>query len=158
MVRHHKSVPFCLGPWRSMFFSISILLLSLIFIYFRFRHSKEKWIGNDLPNRRNAAIRFMFFFSFIMRIAYWRNESVCVLRQCAANCKKSPRNTNWKLKTLQYCCVLPNGASLRQYIGANSNVLSLVLTLRFANNSPRLAYSSGHCLFILLYWCGNGNT
>jgi hypothetical protein len=24
--------------------------------------------------------------------------------------KKSPRNTNWKLKTLQYCCSLPNGA------------------------------------------------
>ncbi len=44
-----------------------------------------------------------------MRIAYWRRESVRVLRQCAANWKKSPRNTNWKLKTLQYCCALPNG-------------------------------------------------
>jgi len=45
-----------------------------------------------------------------MHIAYWRSESVRVLRHCAANCKKSPRNTNWKLKTLQYCCALPNGA------------------------------------------------
>ena len=45
-----------------------------------------------------------------MRIAYWRSESVRVLRQCAANCKKSLRNTNWQLKTLQYCCALPNGA------------------------------------------------
>ncbi len=81
------------------------------FIYFRFRPSKEKWIGNVLPNRRNAAIRPMyFFFSFIMRIAYCLTESVCVLRQSAANFKKSPRNTNWKLKTLQYCCALPNGA------------------------------------------------
>jgi hypothetical protein len=53
---------------------------------------------------------------------------------------------------------LPNGASLRQYNGANSNVPSLVLAQRFANNSPRRAYSSGHCLFILLYWGGNGNT
>jgi hypothetical protein len=25
-------------------------------------------------------------------------------------------------------------------------------------NSPRFAYSLGHCLFILLYWVGNGNT
>jgi hypothetical protein len=24
------------------------------------------------------------------------------------SCKKSPRNNNWKLKTLQYCCALPN--------------------------------------------------
>ncbi len=52
----------------------------------------------------------MFFSSFIILIAYWRSESVRVLRQCAANCKKSPRNTNWKIKTLQYCCALPNGA------------------------------------------------
>ncbi len=81
----------------------------LYLIYFRFRPSKAKWIGNFLPNRRNATIRSMFFFSFIMRIAYWCTESVCVYRQGAANCKKSPRNTNWKLKTLQYCCALPNG-------------------------------------------------
>jgi hypothetical protein len=46
-----------------------------------------------------------FFFSFTTRIAYWRTESVRVLRQCATNCKKS-----WKLKTRQYCCALPNGA------------------------------------------------
>jgi hypothetical protein len=32
------------------------------FIYFRFRPSKAKWIGNGLPNRRNAAVRSMFFF------------------------------------------------------------------------------------------------
>ncbi len=66
-------------------------------------------------------------------------------------------------------------ASLRQYNAAESNVPSLVLTQRFiyvragsvvdpqhfgnnfkkrnaANNSPQFAYSSGHCLFILLYW------
>ena len=49
------------------------------------------------------------------------------------SCKKSPRNNNWKLKTLQYCCALPNTleASLRQYIGAGSIVPSLVLTQRF---------------------------
>ncbi len=63
------------------------------FIYFRFRPSKAKWLGIVLPNRQNAAIRSMFFFSsFIMRIAYWRRESVRVLRQCAANWKKNPRN------------------------------------------------------------------
>ncbi len=37
-----------------------------------------------------------FFFSFIMCIAYWRNESYCGVDR-----KKSPRNTIWKLKTLQ---------------------------------------------------------
>ncbi len=45
-----------------------------------------------------------------MRIAYWPSESVRILRQWTANCKKSPRNTYRKLKTLQYCCALPNGA------------------------------------------------
>jgi hypothetical protein len=34
------------------------------FIYFRFRPSKEKRIGNDLPNRQNAAVRSMFLFLF----------------------------------------------------------------------------------------------
>jgi hypothetical protein len=32
------------------------------FTYFRFLPSKAKRIGNVLPNRRNAAIRSMFFF------------------------------------------------------------------------------------------------
>jgi hypothetical protein len=80
-----------------------------------------------------------------MRIAYWRNKSVCVLRQDAANCKKSPRNTNWKLKTLQYCCALPNGAkgiALRQYNGGDSNVPYLVLdSLRRQNTKPFLQSS-----------------
>ncbi len=35
----------------------------LWFIYFRFRPSKEKWIGNVLPNRRNAANYLHRFFS-----------------------------------------------------------------------------------------------
>ncbi len=60
----------------------------------------------------------MVFFFFIMRIAYWRTESYCVLRQCGVNRKKSPRNTIWKLKTLQNCTALPNDA--------DNNVLSLV--------------------------------
>ncbi len=54
------------------------------FIYFRFRPSKSKWIGNVLLNRRNAAIRSMFFFSFLTRTAYWLTESSCVIRRCAA--------------------------------------------------------------------------
>jgi hypothetical protein len=106
------------------------------FTYFRFRPSNAKWIGDVLPNRRNTTIRSMFFSSFIMRIAYWCTESVCVLRECAANCKKSPWNTNRKLKTLQYCWALPTGAraSLPQYNGADSNIPSLVLTQRFIHN------------------------
>jgi hypothetical protein len=83
---------------------------------------------------------------------------------------------------------MAQGASLRQYNGAESTVPSLVLTQRFiyvrggsvvevsrirsilvnkqnnfklrnaASNLPRFAYSSGHCLLILHYWGGNGNT
>jgi hypothetical protein len=59
-------------------------------MYFRFRPGNAKWLAIVLPNRHNAAIRSMFFSSFIMRIAYWCSESVRVLRQCAANCKKKP--------------------------------------------------------------------
>ena len=78
------------------------------FTFFRFRPSKSKRIGNVLPNRQNAAIRSMFFF-----LLY---NAHCLLAQrvspcsSAAKCKKSPQNTNCKLKTLQYCCALPNGA------------------------------------------------
>ena len=68
------------------------------FKYFRFRPSKAKWIGNGLPNRRNAAKRSMFFFFFfITRFAYWRTESSCVIKRCAANRKKNPRSKIWKL-------------------------------------------------------------
>ncbi len=87
-------------------FSINFAVI-FDFTYFRFCPSNAKWIANVLPNRRNATIRPMFFF---LLYNIWRTESVCVLRQNAANCKKSLRNTNWKLKTLQYCCALPNGA------------------------------------------------
>ncbi len=93
------------------------------FIHFRLRSSKAKSIENVLTNRRSAALRSMVFFSFIMRIAYWRTESLCVLRQCGVDRKKAPRNTFWRLKTLQNWTELPNGAT---YIA--------------------------NCLLILLYW------
>ncbi len=69
-----------------------------------------------------------------MRIAYLRCESVRVLRQCAANCKKSPRNTNWKLKTLQYCCELPNGA--RCIVASISYNIKQCLAPRWNWDSP----------------------
>ncbi len=61
------------------------------FMYFRFRPSKAKSIGSVLMNRQKATKSDpCFFFSFIMRTAYWRIESFCVIRQCAANRKKIP--------------------------------------------------------------------
>jgi hypothetical protein len=57
-----QSVPICLGPRRSMFFSLSNFAVIFDFIYVRFCPSKAKWIVNVIPNRRNAAIRSMFFF------------------------------------------------------------------------------------------------
>ncbi len=49
-------------------FSLNFAVV-LDFMYFRFRHSKAKSIGNVLPTRRNAGMRSRFFASFIMRIA-----------------------------------------------------------------------------------------
>ncbi len=134
-------------------------------MYFRFRPSKAKSIGNVLPNRRNAAMRSMFFSSFIMRIAYWRTESVCVIRGCVANRKKNPRIKfgNYRRCKFGPHYLMAQDASLRQYIGAAQVNLSLMIqqisfTLYGDTNSPRFAYSSGHHLLILLYWGGNRNT
>ncbi len=44
------------------------------FIYFRFRPSKAKWIGNVLPNRQNAANylqRFFFWINFMCSHPLW---------------------------------------------------------------------------------------
>ena len=131
------------------------------FMYFRFRPSNAKSIGNVLQNRRNAAMRSMFFSSFIMRIAYWRTESVCVIRGCAAHSKKNLRNKIRRCKFGPHY-LLAQQTSLRQYIGAAQVYPSLILQQisisMETNNVPRFAYSLGHCLLILLYWGGNGNT
>ncbi len=92
------------------------------FIHFRFRPSKAKSIGNVLTSRQSAALRSIVFFLF--RIAYWRTESYCVLRQCGVNRKKSLRNTILKLKTLQNWIALPKNTTC--IISADNNVLSLV--------------------------------
>ncbi len=50
------------------------------FIYFRFRPSKAKWIGNVLPNRWNAVNylqRFFFWINFICCvICVWSNPTI----------------------------------------------------------------------------------
>ncbi len=61
-------------------------------------------------NRQNAAIRSMYFLSFITHIAYWRTKSSCVNRQCAGKRKKNLRNKIWILKTQQNWTASPNGA------------------------------------------------
>ncbi len=51
-------------------FSVNFAVL-FDFIYFRFRPGKAKWIGNVLPNRRNAANylqRFFFWSSFVCSV------------------------------------------------------------------------------------------
>ena len=130
------------------------------FIYFRFHPRTAKWKGNVLPNRRNAAIRSMFFSSFIMRIAYWRTESVCVLRQCAANCKKACEilSENYRRCNTVAHCRMGQGALLCHYISAGNDVQNKFKKGNAASNSPHFAYSGGHRLLIFLYWGGNGNT
>ncbi len=83
-----------------------------------------------------------------MHIAYRRSKSVWVLRQCAAHCKKSPRNTNWKLKTLQIWTPLPNDAKMHRCVnilaqsGAVQVCPSLILQLIF------LSFYAAFCLFV----------
>ena len=163
-----RNVSFCPNLARTAAIEVRFSLNFVVvfdFTYFRFRPSNAKWISDVLPNRRNATIRSMFFSFFIMRIAYWRTESVCVLRQCAANCKKAReiKFGNYRRCKFGPHYLLAQQASLRQYIGAAQGHISLMIqqisfTLYGANNSPRFAYSSGHHLFILHYWGGNGNT
>ncbi len=87
------------------------LFVTSYFNVFPFLPSKPKLIGDVPMNRQNAAARRIFFFSFVTRTTYWRTESSCVIRRCAANRKKNPRNKIWKLKTLQIWTPLPFGAT-----------------------------------------------
>ncbi len=71
-------------------------------------------------------MRSIFFSSFIMRIAYWRTESVCVIRGCAAHRKKNPRNKIRRCKFGPHYLMVQD-ASLHQYIGAAQVYLSLMI-------------------------------
>jgi hypothetical protein len=75
------------------------------------------WIG------KTRQCGLWFFFSFIKRMAYWRFERSCVVRRYAANNRKKPRNTIWKLLMQQIWPVLPIdarciGASIYRRINA----------------------------------------
>jgi hypothetical protein len=79
--------------------------------------------------------------------------------------EKKARETltgNYRRYNIVAHCLMVQGASLRQYISAGSDVPSLVLRLLQKKKRCKcllhFAYSSGHCLFILIYWGGNGNT
>ncbi len=118
------------------------------FMYFCFRPSKAKWIGNVLTNRRNAAKRSMFFsFSFILRIAYWRTESFCVIRQSGVNRKKAREILTgyYRRYNIVARCLMAQGASLRKYISASSDIPSLVLRLLF---KKMLQVFAAFCLFV----------
>ncbi len=64
----------------------------------------SSWIG------KTRQLGAYFFLSFVPRTAYWRTESSCAIRRCAAN-KKNLQNKIWKLKTLQIWTLLPIGAT-----------------------------------------------
>ncbi len=134
-----------LRPRRSRFVCLTNFAVGFDFMYFRFRPSKAKWIGNVLTNRRNAARRSMFFFSFILRIAYWRTESVGVIRQSGVNRKKAREKLtgNYRRYNIFAPCLMAQGSSLRQYIGAGNDVPSLILRLlqkkKRCKCSPRFA-------------------
>ncbi len=117
------------------------------FMYFRFRPIKAKWIGIVLPNRWNATTRSMFFFSCILRIAYWRTESFCVIRQGGVNRKKAREilTGNYRRYNIVAHCLMARGTSLRQYISAGSKIPSLVLTQRFISPSIGNAESMVIC-------------
>ncbi len=69
-------------------FSINFAVVFDDFNVFPCPPSKPKLIGDVPMNRQNAAARRIFFFSFVPRSAYWRNESSCIIRRCVATWKK----------------------------------------------------------------------
>ncbi len=99
------------------------------FMYFRFRPSKAKWIGNSLPNRRSAAIRSMFFFSLYRALPIDAPNHPAPLG--------AARRTEIKIREIKFgnyrrCkfgphYLLAQQASLRQYIGAAQVYPSLIL-------------------------------
>ncbi len=106
-----QSVPILLGLRRSRYVCLLILLSSLILrisVSAPVKQNEQAMsyrIGETLP------YDLCFFSFFIMRFAYWRTESVCIIRRCAANRKKNLRNIIWKLQTLQIWTPLPIGAA-----------------------------------------------
>ncbi len=121
---HNMSLTAAIDVLFSLYFAVGFY-----FMYFRFRPSKAKSIGNVLPNRRNAAMRSLFFSSFIMRIAYWRTESVCVIRGCAAHRKKIRKIKfgNYRRCKFGPHYLMAQDVSLRQYSGAAQEYLSLMV-------------------------------
>ncbi len=110
------------------------------FIYFRFRPSKAKWIGNVLPDRRNAAIRSMFIFLLYNTHCLLTHQSVCVLKQWAASRKKIREikiKNLWRSRFVLRC-LLAQGASLGQYIGAGITFFNfpLISLSPFSQLSP----------------------
>ncbi len=82
------------------------------FNIFPFPPSKLKLIGDVPMNKQNAAARRIFFPLFCTaQCLLTHTESSCVIRRCAANREKNPRNKIGKLKTLQIWTPLPIGAT-----------------------------------------------
>ncbi len=66
-----QTVPIWLGPRQSMFFTLINFAVVFDFMYFRFRPSKAKWIGDVLTNRQNATNYLQRFFIW----SYYQNAA-----------------------------------------------------------------------------------
>jgi hypothetical protein len=104
-------------------------------MYFRFRPSKAKCIGNVLTNRRNAAIR-----SIIPNLPELIGEAVLTEQKAC-----EILTGNYRRYNIVAHCLMTQGASLRQYISAGSDVPSLVLRLL---KKKTLQVFAAFCLFV----------
>jgi hypothetical protein len=105
-------------------------------MYFRFRPSKAKCIGNVLTNRRNAAIR-----SIIPNLPELIGEAVLTEQKAC-----EILTGNYRRYNIVAHCLMTQGASLRQYISAGSDVPSLVL--RLLRKKESLQVFTAFCLFV----------
>jgi hypothetical protein len=83
----------------------------------------RQYIGAGIPifDSKCCNLVFSFFLFYNAHCLYWRTESFCVTRRCAANTEKKIREikfgNNIRSK-LGRRCLWAQGALLRQYIGA----------------------------------------
>ncbi len=129
------------------------------FMYFRFRPSKAKLLGNVLPNRQNAAKRAQEI-CWRIKDGYtcaapisWRNDACCANTVMGSKFSASIIS---KFYLADFFSVRRASANDAGWFSAS------IGKARYKEEEKQIlwqcfAYSVGHCLFILLYWGGNGN-
>ena len=101
------------------------------------------WIG------KTRQLGAYFFLSFVTRTAYWRNESSCVIRRCAATRKKI---REIKFENYRRCKFGPHYLLAQGYIVASINWRSASMPIFSSSaglfHSPWRQQFAAFCLFV----------